>query len=143
MQPSLEDSSFEGLMFARKLAAFCPTSLSMDDLNEIAEKTSSRRKWRKERSFIPPSSSMTVITEETTSRKAPKKSSSVFSFMLTDVKEEKETKKSLKMRYELPNITKLHTTGKTNRPLLIVELSAKVVESTTVSSCASDNELFE
>ena len=143
MRPSLEDSSFEGLMFARRLATFCPTSLSLDDLNEITSRTSDRRKWRREHQFIPPSASMTILTEEAAPRKQAPAKTNRFSFMLSDVKEEVETKKSLKMRYDLPNVTKVHTLTKINRPLMVVELSTKVVDSPPVSASASDNELFE
>lgn len=86
---------------------------------------------------------MTIISEESAPHKVAPAKSSRFSFMLKEVKEETETKKSFKMRYDLPNVTKLQTPSKAvNRPLMIVELSAKV-ESPPVSPCGSDNELFE
>lgn len=125
------------LILARRLASFCPSSLSLDDMQKLA--SPKKVEFRKVKEFIRPSSSVSVIREE-----APKKvvsfKSSRFACLLGDVKQEGPTIQGVKLRYELPNLARVSGTGKQHNKLLVVELSAKETVSASVSQPASEDE---
>lgn len=116
------DKPGDSLSMARRLAQFCPTSLSMEDLASVSR--SPRRKKARGR-FIPPESS--VMTEATPKVHVPRsKTRHRLDFLLdesTDSKPETSTQ-SKKMRYELPNVRQITTPVKFGRPFMVVSLSS-------------------
>lgn len=115
-------SGNDNLLVARRLAQFCPTSLSMEDLASVSR--SPRRKKARDK-FIPPASS--VVTESTPKATVPRsKTNHRLNFLLDDVSTAGKTETSTqrkKMRYELPNVKQITTSVKYGRPLMVVSLS--------------------
>ena len=136
MSQETQDSGLPELLLARRLASFCPSSLSLDDL----QKLSSPRKvdFRRVREFIRPLPSVSVIKDMAPQKVASFKSSR-FACLLGDLKPEGPTIQGVKLRYELPNVAKVSGAGKQHNPLMVVELSQKST-SASVSECPSEDE---
>lgn len=120
------EAVLDNWLAVRRLAQFCPTSLSIDDLHSITvrsydKKSSDASEDMSKHKYIPPSPSVTSEEVVYSSKEAPKKSR--FGFLLHDVKQEEKHKKLSKMQYELSNMTKIKTPGKLGDSLIIVSLS--------------------
>ena len=115
------ESDIDNILAARRLAQFCPTSFSIDDF---------KAPTRKQRiAYIPPTPSVkTELISEPSPFKinlpSPKHR---FGFLLADIKpinKEKTNQNNLKMKYELPNVKKVDTPVKTDKPLMVVSFSS-------------------
>lgn len=120
------ESVLDNWLAVRRLAQFCPTSLSIDDLHSLTvrsydKKSSDASEDLSRHKYIPPAPSVTAEEVPSSSTSAPKKSR--FGFLLRDVKQEEGRKKLSKMQYELSNMTKIKTPGKLGESLVIVSLS--------------------
>lgn len=146
------ESHIDNLMVTRRLAQFCPTSLSLEDLksSDLSKSSSSQLYFKRSSSsfdesdkkveYIPPSPSVKI--EKTSSE--PKSVFKLgiqpakhrFGFLLADIKPISNSNinasssstnltstESLKIKYELPNIRKVVTPVKTLKPLMVVSFS--------------------
>jgi hypothetical protein len=128
------DPSVDGLLIARRLARFSPTSLSLEDVGASwGNRKNPSRKAESE--FIPPSPS--VVTEASPGFRVPKPvTGHRFGFLLEDIKPIDKPKQAPRMRYELPNVKQLPSSLKFGRPLLVVSLSSTDLQ--TVTHAISD-----
>lgn len=121
------DDHIDGLMIARRLAQFCPTSLSMDLIPKEAmrkrKKAPSKRRRDESTEFIPPAPQVVTEASPTFNLEIPQKKQR-FGFLLEDIKPiERPPPSPAKMRYELPNVKQVTTPVKHGRPLMVVSLS--------------------
>ena len=123
----MQDNVGDGLLMARRLAHFCPMSLSLE---EIPKSEHSRRSNRSGCSpaasveFIPPISHMVTEASSTFRVDVPPKRNR-FGFLLEDIKPiEKSAPTPAKMRYELPNVKQVSSPGKHGKHFMVVSLSS-------------------
>lgn len=126
MAASIE-AQVDGLMVARRLAQFCPTSLSMDLIPNLdvkkRKKLDSNKSADQSTEFIPPVSQVVTQASPTFHVGIPQKRNR-FGFLLEDIKPlEKPAAGPAKMRYELPNVKEVTAPVKYARPLMVVSLS--------------------
>ncbi|KAH0794692.1 hypothetical protein GPJ56_001444 [Histomonas meleagridis] len=122
MSKPVEVMPIDSWLATLRLANFCPTSLSIDDLHGLTrlENGSSSNVQ-----YIPPSPSVSVEkigTEPLSPKRTPRRNR--FDFLLSDVKIEEAPKQRSKMQYELSNMTRLRAPGKIGDSLIIVSLSS-------------------
>ena len=129
--------SVDGWLAALRLAKFCPTSLSIDDLRGITSKLENDSTAVQ---YIPPSPSVSSTEKAKVGIQSPTRSPrrNRFDFLLSDVKTEESPKQLSKMQYELSNMTKLRAPGKMGDSLMIVSLSSSNLSNET-SKCSNDN----
>lgn len=125
-----QDELLDGIMMARRLAQFCPTSLSLEEIPH--KQTRKRRRHRSKApahppvEFIPPVSQVVTEASSAFNVNLPVKRHR-FGFLLEDIKPieiEKPAATPTKMRYELPNVKQVASPGKLGRPLMVVSLSS-------------------
>jgi len=141
------EENFDSVIIARKLARFCPTSLSVDDLQQPDETFKRNKKPIMQHSFIPPTPHISVEKSEKTESKAENNNSRFASIFKQTPKTPQQTTPA-KLIYELPNVTKVQGQLKTGRPLIVVSLSSNnlaslaktpVKETKQVESVSSSN----
>jgi hypothetical protein len=116
----------DGLITARRLAHFCPTSLSMEDVSTPSSRAKNAAK------FIPPAPS--VVTEASSKFRVPA-ARHRFAFLLSEIKPiETERPALAKMRYDLPNIKRLPASLKGAEPVVVVSLSDSALDRGTTES---------
>ncbi|KAH0790004.1 hypothetical protein GPJ56_006043 [Histomonas meleagridis] len=125
-----EGKALDSLLVARKLARFCPTSLSIDDFRSLSNEESKNKKRTTRVTFIPPSSSVSAISEnvkKTHVSGSPRR----FACLMNDIKQEKEQKNFVQMKYELPNMVRINTPSKSVQPIMAVSLSCNDLQKET------------
>lgn len=138
-------SSVDTLLIARKLASFCPSSLSIDDFRAYSKAPSPLCIYRKNRindkeKFIPPSSKVSVIKDSEPVTAVSIKSSRFSSLISSSSKSTKiKNNASIKIDYSLPNIEALSPTKK-NHPLLVVSLSTNSLSEIDVDEPVHKNQ---
>ena len=126
--------SLDGLLIARKMAQFCPTSVSLADFKHI--KKSPYVKKHSTDNFHPPKPRIEIIKDSSVPE-TPLKTTR-FSFLFEDSKVNNsksspntivpKSTESLKLDYQLPNIELIKTPNrKPGRPLLVVSLSKDTI----------------
>ena len=131
----------DSILHARKLVRYGPSSLSLDDISnsidlELINHDSSVKIPKREKvHFIPPkplvSSVVTLsssLPHNINNNNNNKMKSSRFSFLMNDLASSKKNeaiqpKSMKKMHYELPNIKKVQSLVKCQKPLMVVSLS--------------------
>ncbi|OHT06372.1 hypothetical protein TRFO_05566 [Tritrichomonas foetus] len=120
-----DSTNIDNLLVARRLAQFCPTSLSVDDFKSQSPDTPDKKEKVE---YIPPTPSVKIEQPEKSAFKlglpSPKHR---FGFLLADIKpidQSSAKQPPLKMKYELPNVRKVTTPVKTDRPLMVVSFSS-------------------
>ena len=122
----------DSIIIASHLARYVPTSLSLDNLHVVYHENKNNQKMKanqfydKHDSFIPPNPK--VNTQQQQQQKM--ETSSKFAFLLKNNNKKnnnKDSKKTTitKFQYELPNVKKVFTPLKTNKPLMVVSLSVE------------------
>ena len=145
-----EPANIDNLLVARRLAQFCPTSLSIDDLKgdnrssfHMASTNSSEKiEEPNQNKYIPPTPSVRIEKSPSTQAiesKSPFKlgiepAKHRFGFLLADIKpisqgnvnlhKSKSTVLPVKVKYELPNVKKVDTPVKSVKPLMVVSFSS-------------------
>ena len=135
MAKSHQEVELDSIIIASHLARYVPTSLSLDNLhflyneNRNNSKMRSNQVFEKHESFIPPNPKVNTQVKQ----QQKSETSSKFAFLLKNnaKNNSKETKKITiaKFQYELPNVKKVFTPIKTNKPLMVVSLSAENLSS--------------
>lgn len=138
MRGSKEEKILDGIVLARKLATMCPTSLSVDDLQDPS-RLGRRPVLLPQRTFVKPSSSVVVIKEETTkTNQTPAPiTTKRFAWLSSQVKKESVQKDVIQMQYELPNTEIISPAANGRRPLRVVAITKRESRSAYMS-CESE-----
>lgn len=122
---SLETSSaVYNLLKARRLASFCPSSLSLDDFKKYPRCI---KKSTEDEDFIPPTSKVSIIKDSKPETNLSTKMNR-FSFLLKQSSSaQKIEESSIKVDYSIPNIQTIGTFRK--KPILVVSLSSTSLSS--------------
>ncbi|EAY19450.1 hypothetical protein TVAG_101680 [Trichomonas vaginalis G3] len=120
-----EDSELEGLLLARKLSSLIPVSISIDELkfNDSKKKITenSLKKISPEKEYIPPSPVVHSVGNNQP-QETPKPNK--FTFLLKSKKTPIKSPSFTRMKYELPNMQKIGTSGTNLRPIMTVSFSS-------------------
>lgn len=117
----------DSILIASQLARFVPTSLSVDNLRSLCleenkEKMKDTKSKNSSKKFIPPNPKI----KQQVKQEQKKECGSKFSFLLKNKKKADSKPQAIcKFQYELPNVKKVFAPIKTNKPLMVVSLSAE------------------
>lgn len=131
----LDEKVLDGIVLARKLANACPSSLSVDDLQEPGR---SKSPWFavRDRTFVKPISKVSVVRDEK-SAPAPIQSTR-FSWLFGQSTKQVQPTDNVAMEYELPNTETLSPHAKGCRTVRVVTLATRSARSAEGSSCDSE-----
>ena len=128
--------SIDGLLIARRMAQFCPTSISMADFKHLIKKPQIKKQSNEE--FHPPKPHVEIIKENSLPESPLKNNRFSFLFqnssgvsndqLNSNSNDKSKSKESLKLCYQLPNVELIKTPNrKPGRPLMVVSLSRDVI----------------
>jgi len=138
-----DDQECQNVLLARKLAQFCPSSLSIDDLKLLgSDKNVSFRALRANGVFIPPSPSVSTI-DDSQKEKSDLSPNSRFSFLFKEKKNEEKPKTPKKMKYELKNVHKLGTSVNNMKPVMLVSISRSDLHTDAISPTEQKKTVFK
>ena len=146
-----EIDSSDNLFIARKLARFCPTSLSVDDLKIIQSGKKEKNTEKNDNlNYLPPKPNIIIEREKEDIVDEKKTNNRFLNIFKSPKKESLKLKDPPKLIYELPNVKSVKTQLKTLKPIMVVSLSSSnlkelsqnfISNSKKIESDSSDSEI--